>query len=188
MALCYTKKVAGKTLQNFWQVTGKWVILFIVSVAIVISAFIFQSELEHVRSLGLLGIFLANLIGSLTIFIPAPGIVTVIAGGIVYPPLLVGLVATLGSSFGDMLAFVVGISGKKVFLKKEFKVYTWLVYLMRQFGAVTIFVLAFFPNPIFDAVGIIAGAVGYSPYKFFLWIFLARLSRNILLAFFGAQF
>lgn len=187
LELCYTG-IMEELKKNFWQATGKWVLLFIVSTAVVVGAFSFKDELVHFRSLGLLGIFLANLIASATIFVPAPGIATVIAGGLLYPPLLVGLVATLGASLGDMLAFLVGASGKKIFLKKEFALYKWLVYLMKRFGAVTIFVFAFFPNPVFDAVGIISGAVGYSPYKFFLWIFLARFSRNLLLAFFGAKF
>jgi len=177
-----------KSKINFWITSGKWIGIFSISILVVGVAFVFQAKLANFKTWGLLGIFLANLIGSTTIFIPAPAIVTVVAGGIVYPPILVALSATLGASIGDMISFLVGISGKNVFLKKEFHFYNKLVYFMRHFGAPTIFVFAFLPNPIFDAIGIVAGIVGYSPYKFFLWIFLGRLVRNVLLAFFGAKF
>ncbi len=177
-----------KSDELFWQNTQKWVGIFILSLCIVGVAFVFREKLSQFRSLGLFGIFLANLIGSATIFLPAPAIVTVVAGGIIYPPLLVALVATIGATIGDLLAFLLGVSGKKVFLKKEYRFYQVLTHLMRRFGAMTIFIFAFFPNPVFDAVGIIAGAVGYPPYKFILWLFLGRMSRNLLLAFFGARF
>ena len=39
---------------------------------------------------------------------------------------------------------------------------------MRRWGCLTILTLATIPNPFFDAVGILAGSLGYSPRR--LWI------------------
>ncbi len=173
---------------NFLSKNINWIIVLIFSILIIFFSYIFQDKLSQFKTLGLIGIFLANLIGSATIFLPAPAIVTVVAGGIIYSPFLVALIATLGATLGDMLGFLLGISGKKLFLKKEYAFYNTLKYFMKKFGGITIFIFAFLPNPVFDAISIVAGATGYSVFKFILWIFLGRLARNILLAYFGAKF
>ena len=93
------------------------ILLLIISILIIAASYFFQEKLSQFSSLGLLGIFLINLLWSATIFLPAPAIITVIAGGIIYSPFLVALVATFGATLGDLLGFLLGISGKNVFLK-----------------------------------------------------------------------
>ena len=166
---------------------GRWILILIISVSVIVSAIYFQDKLSEFRSLGLLGIFLANLVGSATIFLPAPAIVTVVAGGFVYPPVLVAIVATLGATLGDMVGFLLGYSSKKVLIHKEHELYAKFAGLIKKYGGLLIVIFAFLPNPVFDAVGIAAGALGYPVAKFFFWTALGRLARNILLAFFGKQ-
>jgi membrane protein YqaA with SNARE-associated domain len=149
-------------------------------------AFIFQDQLAEVRSLGLLGIFILNLIGSATLFIPAPAIASVVAGGIIYHPFLVALVAALGSVLGDMIGYLVGYSGKKVFIKNHPGRFGFFQKIFHRFGGVAIFIFALIPNPVFDAIGILAGVFSYSPLKFFAISFGARLLRNLVLAYFGS--
>lgn len=163
----------------------KYLILLLVSLGFIIGVFLFQDKLVHLKSLGLLGIFLLNLIGSVTLFIPAPAIASVVAGGIVYPPLLVALVAALGSVLGDMLGYLVGYSGRHVFAQKH-KRFELFQQLFLRFGGVAIFVFAVIPNPFFDAIGILAGVFSYSPIRFFAISFAGRLVRNIILAYFGS--
>lgn len=163
----------------------KYLILFFISLAFIVGVFLFQDRLIELKSFGLLGIFLLNLIGSATLFIPAPAIASVVAGGIIYNPLLVAVVAALGSVLGDMIGYLVGYSGKKVFTKK-YNRYELFQKLFIRFGGIIIFIFALIPNPLFDAVGIFAGAFLYSPIKFFAISFSARLLRNLVLAYFGS--
>ena len=90
--------------------TWKWAGMFLVSIAVIFLALHFQHRLSHFRSLGLLGIFLINFLSSATIFLPAPGIATVVAGGAIYSPIAVGLVAALGATLGDMISYMLGVS------------------------------------------------------------------------------
>lgn len=166
----------------------RWSGILCVSMSIIVLAFVFRERLVHLRSLGLFGIFLANLLGSAIPFLPVPGIVTVVAGGALYSPVVVAVLATIGAVIGDMLTFLIGVSGRKLLLRKEYKTYERLVVLMKKYGAIIIFLFAFVPNPIFDTIGVLAGVLEYPPYNFFVWLFLGRLTRNLLLAFFGAQF
>lgn len=166
----------------------QWGVMFVISIACIFLAYHFHNKLASFRSLGLLGIFLINFFSSATLFVPAPGIVSVVAGGIVYSPVLVGFVATLGAVLGDMIAYVLGLSTEHVFWSEKDGYYTIIKDLFKKYGGLIVFLFAFIPNPFFDLVGIMAGVLSYSWYKFALWLFLGRLVRNILLAFIGAQF
>ncbi len=163
-----------------------WIAVGILSIAVIFVAFFFKEDLAEFRSLGLLGIFLANFFASATLFLPAPGIATVIAGGSIYPPLLVGIVATLGAVVGDLGGYIIGFSGKSIITRKKHpKKYDTFVKLFQRWGGLLIFIFALVPNPLFDGVSLIAGGLGYPAKKFVIYLFLGRLIRNMLLSFLG---
>ncbi len=166
----------------------KFPILFIISVLVIAASFYFRSELVAFGKWGLLGIFLVNVLGSATLFIPAPAIATVVAGGIIFNPLLVAIVAALGSAVGDMIGFALGRSGKEFLFKKGSFKYNLTRDLFHKFGPVLIILFSFIPNPVFDAVGVFAGIFAYPPVKFFAYTLVGRFLRNLLLAYLGASF
>lgn len=166
----------------------KFLILFVFSSAIIGLSFLFQSQLAELGKWGLLGIFVLNILGSATLFIPAPAIATVVAGGLVYNPLLVAVIAAVGSAIGDMIGFGLGRSGKEFLFKKGSFKYNLTRDLFNQFGPLIIILFAFIPNPVFDAVGVFAGIFMYPPKKFFVYILIGRFLRNLLLAFIGSSF
>lgn len=165
-----------------------YIFTLILSIVLIMVAFLFHEKLSEFRSLGLLGIFLINLIGSATLFLPAPGIASVVAGGGIYSPLAVAIIASLGASIGDMVGYLLGTSSKHILLKDKDGYFKMLTYYFKKYGALVIILLAFFPNPFFDAIGIVAGVLGYPLKKYFLWMFVGRLARNVLLAFVGNRF
>jgi membrane protein YqaA with SNARE-associated domain len=163
-------------------------ILFIFSIGLIVLSFFFRDELAKLGSFGLIGIFLINLVGSITLFLPAPGIATVVAGGFLYNPLIVAIVAALGSAIGDMVGYVLGKSGKEIFIKKDSFWFNIFKETFHKFGALFIILFSFIPNPLFDAIGVFAGLFSYSPLKFFIYVLIGRFLRNILLAGIGAAF
>lgn len=158
---------------------------FAASLILLITAFLFRDRLSDFKSLGLLGIFLINLLGNATLFLPAPAIASVVAGGLLYPAVLVALAASLGASLGDMVGFFLGVSGKALFIKNHHKWYIFLHGVFKKYGTFVIFVSALIPNPFFDVIGILAGIFSFSFYRFFIPLFLGRLIRNLLLAYLG---
>ena len=163
-------------------------IILIVSILIIGLSFYFRDELSKFSSLGLLGIFLINLIGSATLFVPAPGIATVVAGGFLYNPLFVAIVSALGSAVGDLVGYALGHSGKEVLFKNHPFWYKVLKETFHKFAAIFIIFFSFIPNPIFDFVGIFAGVFHYSLYKFLVYVLIGRFLRNLLLAGIGSIF
>lgn len=162
--------------------------LFVASLAIIGFSYYFREELIALKSLGLLGIFIINILGSATVFLPAPGIATVVAGGFLYNPLFVAIVSGVGSAIGDMVGYLLGHSGKEIFLKKNSFWYKIFKQTFHKFGAAFIVLFSLIPNPIFDAVGIFAGVFSYNPVKFFMYVLIGRFLRNLLLAYLGAAF
>lgn len=164
------------------------VIIFIVSLALIGLAFVFRQNLSEFRGLGLTGIFLINLIGNATVFLPAPAIASVVAGGALYPPVAVAVSSALGGSLGDMVGFLLGHASKHLFIKNHHKVYMNFKRLFHKTGIFVIFIFAFIPNPFFDAIGILAGIFHFPPARFFIILLAGRFLRSLLLAYLGSTF
>ena len=142
-------------------------------------------ETEQLVKLGLIGIFLANLLGSLTVIFPAPAILTAFAGGIWLNPVWAGLLAGLGSGLGEISGYLVGYSGKPVIENQQLygRIRPW----MARNGFITLLVLAALPNPLFDMAGITAGAMGFPFLKFVVATCAGKMVKGLTLAFLGAE-
>jgi membrane protein YqaA with SNARE-associated domain len=165
------------------------VIIFTSSILLSTAFYVYRDYFRHASSLGLLGLFIINFISSVGFFVSGPAFLTVIAGGNLYPPLLVALIASFGACLGDMLGFAFGYSGRKLTKKKidRYKVVKFLEKYFNRHGELVIFILAIIPNPFFDVVGILAGVVNYPLIKFFVIMFVGRFLRYWLLAGFGSN-
>lgn len=170
------------------QVEWKWLLGVLLSILFIGFSWYFKDDLSKLQAFGLFGIFLINFFSSLTVFIPIPGIASVVAGGALYSPFFVALSATSGAVLGDVAGYVLGLSSASLIVKRrELRKYDFLEQLFKKWGGVTIFLFAFIPNPVFDAVGLLAGALSYPLTKFTIYLFLGRLLRNILISFLGFQ-
>lgn len=165
----------------------KSIVILLCSILAVILAVVFQRKLEEFTSLGLFGILLINFFGSATLFLPAPAIASVVAGGVIYAPIFVALFSSLGSTLGELVGFFIGQSSKKVVsTKKQTKIYTIFYNIFHKYGGAAVFFFALIPNPFFDFFGIMAGMFGVTLWRFFLIVLLARFLRDVLLASFGS--
>ena len=160
-------------------------VIFLASIALIFLSFSLQDYLAQFQSLGLLGIFLINFFSTVTIFLPNISAASVVAGGNIYNPILVALVSTLGGVLGDSSSFILGKSGKDILLKKEGHLFNAVKTVFHGQGFLIIFFLALIPNPVFDAMGILAGLTRFPFKKFFIAMLLGRIVRNILLAYLG---
>jgi len=165
------------------------VLIIILSIGLSLSLFLFPDIFKDHGRWGILGIFIANFISGLSFF-PAPSFLTAVIGGSIYPPVLVALVSSLGATLGDMLYFILGISGRKL-AKKKLENNKWFIFIEKNFkkyGGWILFMGAFIPNPIFDSFGLIAGIFNFSILRFFAIILAGRFLRYFVLAQIGAKF
>jgi membrane protein YqaA with SNARE-associated domain len=163
--------------------------VFLLSILLSIVFYEYRDFFKHALSLGLLGLFIVNFVSSAGFFVSGPAFLTIIAGGNLYPPILVAIIAALGACLGDMIGFLFGHSGRRL-MRKSLDRHRAIRFLEKHFhrhGGLIIFLLAIIPNPFFDAVGILAGVVNYPPLKFFAIMLIGRFLRYWFLAGLGAR-
>ena len=165
---------------------GKLLRLLIVLLALGISGaiFAFRDRFAQWAAVGYSGIFVVSLLGNATIILPAPSLALVFAMGGALTPVWVGLVAGVGEALGELTGYVAGFGGRAVIENQ--RGYERLKAWMERRGGITIFVLSAIPNPFFDLAGIVAGTLGYSPWRFLLFCWLGKTIKTTAVAFAGS--
>lgn len=160
--------------------------LFLVSTLFLLLPIFLPLDFKGLTAFGLAGLFLINFFGSATLFLPAPAILSVAIAGATINPLLVALVAAVAGALGESVAYLFGYSSNEVLnLKRHKRVYKYSQIIVHWKGGILIPVFAFFPNPLFDGLGILAGISGFPLKKFLIYVFIGRLFRNIGIAYLG---
>jgi uncharacterized membrane protein YdjX (TVP38/TMEM64 family) len=57
---------------------------------------------------------------------------------------------------------------------------------MKRHGSLTLLILAIIPNPFFDIAGVVAGALGFTWWRFLLVSWLGKTIQGLLIAYAGA--
>lgn len=162
------------------------VLLFVISTVLLLLPLFFELDYKSLLAFGLIGLFLINFLGSATLFLPAPAILSVAVAGASFNPFVVALVAGLSSSLGEGIAYIFGYSSTEVLnLKKHKRIFKISNTILHWKGGALIPLFAFFPNPLFDGLGILAGMSKYPLKRFILLTFIGRTIRNIGIAYLG---
>lgn len=184
-----TERLGLPTGQRELQV-GRWLAgavgILILLLAAGLYAWRTGSRLEELATLGYPGVFLLMLISGGGIFLPIPAHAGVMIAGALWNPALVGLVAGLGNSLGEFTGYAAARLGVAVLRgRKAPRWWSPLEAWLGRHGFCAILALALVPNPLFDAVGFMAGALGYSPRRFWLACFLGNSAKYMAIAYLG---
>jgi len=162
---------------------GVLVLAFVLGLAVLVLLSHYVPEVDFERY-GYLGVFLANLLPSLSVIIPAHfffptqalNVVVAAMGSVV----LVALIASVASTLGEITAYYVGYGGKALLDLDRFERYRAAERWMERHGALAIIFFAFVPLFFFDFVGIAAGVLRYPLKKFLFFCFLGRLPKALV--------
>ncbi len=133
-----------------------------------------------------LAVFVITLLSSCTIIFPAPGVAFVMAMASVWNPLIVAIIASIGGSLGELTAYFAGYVGKLIIIDEHQRQYKWAKSWMDRYGFWAVFIFALIPMLLFDLVGLIAGALRLSVWKFLLACWAGRIPRSFVEAYIGA--
>ena len=173
-----------------WSATRLWdriparirpVLVLLAILAIMTIALVYRDRLPTVETLGYPAIFIVSVLGSATIFFPVPAIIAVCAGGTLLNPLLSGLIGGTGMALGEGTAYLAGAAGSG--LLKDNRWYGRLRPWVERRGWIVVLVIATVPNPIFDVVGVIAGAMRMPLWQFFGAVWIGKTARSVGLAY-----
>jgi membrane protein YqaA with SNARE-associated domain len=138
------------------------------------------------RGLGYGGAFVVNMIASASIFLPVPGLLLAMAMGTALNPYLLGIVSGLGSAVGELSGYAAGASGRTLILSGGKTHPARIEYYTRRYGPWAIFVIAALPIPIFDAAGVVAGAIRMPLWVFFMATAAGKIIKYIVAILLGA--
>ena len=155
--------------------------VLLLAVAVIAAVWYFRGYFSSIEAVGYPAVFLLSLLGSVSMVMPVPGLLSVCSTSVVLDPLLVGIVAGVGETIGEASGYALGFGGGSVVEKHRAypKVKRW----MEERGALVIFAVSVVPNPVFDVVGVAAGAVRYSPVRFFGIVLLGKVLKGVMVAY-----
>jgi membrane protein DedA with SNARE-associated domain len=166
--------------------------VLLAAVLVVVAVYLMArgADLNTLLALGYPGVSVVMFFSSATVLLPAPGLLSVLAAASVFQlnPWLLGLFAALGSSFGELTGYLVGFGGRRALKAGGQPGGKWMgrgEFFMQRWGFLTILTLATVPNPLFDAVGLLGGGLGYSPRRFWLACMIGNTIKCTIIAVFG---
>ncbi len=167
--------------------TGRLRIVQILAVIAILAALgaavYFRNRLQELEQYGYAAVFLVGLVSNATIIFPIPGLAVSSVMGGVFDPWIVGLIGGLGQALGELTGYMAGYSGQA--LVDGNPTYDRLTRWMQRYGALTIFVLAIIPNPIFDLGGMAAGTLRFPLWKFLVSCTAGKVIKNVIFALAG---
>ncbi|MBW6466785.1 MAG: VTT domain-containing protein [Brevefilum sp.] len=152
-------------------------------IALTIILVINREKIQELQAFGYPGIFLVSILANATILVPVPGVVFTSAMGAVFNPFWVSIAAGGGAALGELSGYMAGFSGQAVVENAER--YDRVVGWMRKYGDITILVLAFIPNPLFDLAGMLAGVLKMPIWKFLFYCVIGKVLKMMMFAYAG---
>ncbi|HYU20205.1 MAG TPA: VTT domain-containing protein [Chloroflexota bacterium] len=146
----------------------------------------FSERFEELASYAVLGypiLFLVQMVASATLFLPAPGAAVAMVAGTVWNPLWVGIVAGLGSATGELTGYGLGYFGRRAVPVDTSRSRRLAERGFRRWGFLALFALALVPNPLFDALGILAGCLRYPLIRYWLATAAGKILKFGMLAY-----
>lgn len=160
------------------------ILAVLVVIGITIGAYLLRNQVEKFAVFGYPGIFLIVLISYATILVPVPGLAFVFSISGVFHPIGVAIAAALGGTLGELTGYLAGFSGRAII--ENWKRYNNITKWVQKYGGPAIMILAALPNPFFDLVGVVAGALKMPVYKFLLWVLPGQLIKMLYIAYAGS--
>ncbi len=153
-------------------------ILVVLVIVVVLALRAYDGE---VKDAGYPGVFFLSFLGAFAMVLPVPGLITLCGVSLILNPLVLGILFGIGEGLGEVSGYGVGYGGGSMVEDKA--IYKKLKALMERRGFLILFTVSLIPNPIFDFVGIAAGAVRYPLKKFIATVVVGKILKGIMVAY-----
>lgn len=159
-------------------------VLGILAVSLVFVIWMFVGGLSNSdwwKALGYPGVFFLSLLASGGMVFPIPSLAaTCGAAGLDLNLIIVGVLAGLGETLGELVGYSIGFGGQSVVQRRRIykRARTWMI----RWGIGVLLILSIIPNPIFDFVGIAAGALRYPMKRFLITVWVGKTLKGLIIA------
>ncbi len=160
------------------------IVALVFVVGLTIFLYLNREKVRELEALGYPGIFLVSLLANATLILPVPGVLFTSAMGAVFNPFWVAIAAGTGAALGELSGYLAGFSGQGIVERSQWsdRFERW----MRKYGPITILVLSFVPNPLFDVAGITAGILKMPLWQFLLFSWIGKVLKMLLFSYGGS--
>ena len=163
------------------------ILALVIVVGLVVGLFIFRRQLMGLQRYGYMGIFLISAASSATILVPIPAVALTTAMGAVFNPLGIAIASGLGAGVGELTGYMAGYSGGAVV--ENITYYNQLENWLKKhesLAEITILILAFIPNPLFDMAGVAAGALKVPLWRFLIPCTIGKILKMLMFSYAGS--
>lgn len=171
-------------------------VLLIVVIMAVLLPYLLRTQVNidaaRLAGAGYVVLFLIGFVGGATFFLPVPCLPLVFAAAGMFNPAFVALSAASGMALGMGATYLLGhrvrdrinwrISARSDRLGTIVRA---LAGWLRRSSALTAFVLAVMPNPVYDFAGLIAGSSQVSVSRFLMGVFLGKTTQTLIVSLAG---
>ncbi len=175
-------RAAGFPARVDWRKPENLVRLGILAavIAAIVAALLLRGNFGTAQ-VGYGAVALSALVASAGLVIPVPALATACATAIFLSPFLVGMIAGTAETAGELSGYYLGYTGRDVLGRN--RIYQRLENWMRRRGWLLLFLVSLVPNPIFDIVGIAAGALRYPIWGFLAVVWVGKSLKFLIFAY-----
>lgn len=153
-------------------------VLDIISILIIVGfsllAFLLRDAVQKYAPVSYLGVLLVCFIANASVLLPAPSILVVVQYSMILNPVLTALCGAVGATLGEMTGYLAGAHGGNLLASKIRKK---VLSVMPKHPYLVVFCFSLIPLPVFDIVGLIAGAMKLNQSTFFASCLLGKLIK-----------
>ena len=142
-------------------------------------------DYETIGSWGYIGVFIVTFVATASFILPIPYLLITARAGIFLNPWILAATAGLAGALGELTGYLVGISGRDLIARGKW--YDKAEYWTKTYGFWCIAFFAFVPNPFFDAIGLAAGVLRYSVWRFIVACYIGKFLKFLAAAMLGDQ-
>lgn len=166
----------NKKLKKFFSI----IVGFAIGILFALPYLLFKEKIQEFSTLGYIGLFVSCFVSNLSILLPTSSTIIIIAASLTLNPFICIVVGGIGTAFGEQASYVCGLIGSSGFdiSTKKGKEITTKWFERNPF--LTVLLFAFVPLPVFDIIGIIAGAKRMSWWKYTLAAVLGKVLKFTL--------
>lgn len=178
----YVIRAAAFPARIDWRKTENLVRLGILAlvVAAIIAALLLRGSFGATQ-VGYGVVALSALVASAGLVIPVPALAITCGTAIFLSPFLVGMIAGTAETAGELSGYYLGYTGRDALSRS--RIYRRLEHWMRRRGWLLLFLVSIVPNPIFDIVGIAAGALRYPVGGFLAVVWTGKVLKFLIFAY-----
>ena len=154
------------------------IILVVCIVGLSVTIFLLRDRLQNISDVSYLGLFLLCFLANATVLLPAPSLMIAASCALIMNPLLVAIVAAVGSTLGELTGYAFGTAAKDLSPKLQKLLEKAADKIHNQ--ALLVFIFAVLPLPLFDVVGVYSGGTKMNLLKFFGVCFAGKFIKMLV--------